>query len=367
MKRRFQSWDDEVVINCVYSKIAGPGTHGPISYADFVSQNHDGFVEGFDLPNYHRRKREGELLPMTPYTKYERDTAYRGSYTITASSGSVWTWSPHWHVSGAQVTEEEVDNELSGLDAQYYVQAAAAKLYSSGWDGLTFAAELNRTISMFRGIVKRAAYVIARGKADNAWLEGRYGWRVLMYDIQDFIKLVNAVDDGRKRYSERAGYTIRNTSVTNNVEDPATASIDSWNRKVTTQWVIGTRGSIVADIEPPKIQVNPITTAWELLTLSFVVDWLVNIGQWLASLSFLTFSHEYTAAQGFKVECYRSLELVDVVDAANYSNTVTCYGDCIARKFVRVPTTVPTIPLTRLRLDAFKVLDLVALLRQALK
>jgi hypothetical protein len=246
-------------------------------------------------------------------------------------------------------------------NSDYYVQAAAAKIYSQGWDALTFGAELSKTVVMFRSFLTRWASLARSGKLESLWLEGRYGWRPLVYDMKDINKAINNLNEGRKRYRDSVGSTTTKTWKQINTINAVYGVLTCTTTYTDT---FGIRGSIVADIEPPRIQFNPITTAWELMKLSFVVDWVLNIGQFLESLSFLALQREYYAAAGFQVK--RSY-----IQTSNFVPAVGCLGTWYtdsrgeATLTQRIPTSVSTIPLPKLRLGAFKVLDLVALFLQA--
>lgn len=107
---------------------------------------------------------------------------------------------------------------------------------------------------------------------------------------------------------------------------------------------------------------NPAVTAWELVTYSFIIDWFIDIGQWLAAASFLTFNHQHFAAGGIKIETSRSIvynfELDDPYWETETSNIV---GNGSATLLVRRPTRVSLGPQLKFDVDVQKVLDILAL------
>jgi hypothetical protein len=123
----------------------------------------------------------------------------------------------------------------------------------------------------------------------------------------------------------------------------------------------------VADIEPPRVSFNPIVTGYELITLSFGLDWVVNVGQWLSAMSFLIFSTNYVAAGGVYASCRRTLDLQSTVWKTIYSGTNTFHGESTASISIRTPQNVSLRPHVNLRLNLAKVFDLTALLAQIVK
>lgn len=335
---------------------------------------------GVDIPNYYARKKRGELLPMTPFSQWEESGSASGTHGINQSNVSCKTYpnfwcepsipsmGSGWFVAGPSLTCEAPDPVMKvicdnqGL-GEYAVQAAAAKLQSAGWDALTFAAELNKTLSMFRNALSNLNRNLSRGYSDKMWLEARYGWRQLFFDMKDIEKALSSINDGRKRYREAAGSSMSWTE-SGTLTTTWASCTQYW--PLVNQITLNARGTVVADYEPPRISLNPIKTGWELITLSFVVDWFVNVGQWIDSMTFLVFSSQYTAAQGFQVQYSRTVTSPSVVFNKYYSGSVTGQSQWDCTLQVRYPCSVPLTPLVKLRLDASKVADLLAILKRRL-
>lgn len=335
----------------------------------------ESFSQGYKNSDYRERLVQGKLIPMTPWT------GFKSQYRVTEGVHDAWmpTYAPYYHyvIDGGMYSfvysgsaspppwyksQADLQNILNQYDARYFVQAAAAKIATSGWDELTFAAEFAKTVAMFRGFTTRLISLAKAGKLEQIWLEGRYGWRQLIFDLQDIDKAIRNLNEGKKRFFERVGTTISKTETR---QDVVPAAIYGQITMTTAyQYSIGLRGSVAADIEPPRIQLNPLATAWEVTKLSFVIDWIVNVGQFLDGLSFLALQREYTAAAGMAVKL--ESEQSSSVSWLNGSyGTWLTSSEQQAQLVVRIPSSVSTIPLTKLRLNAFKVLDLVALFVQA--
>jgi len=340
-----------------------------------VTDTREGF-NGYDIPDFKSRKKAGELLPHTPFTQFANSGGFTGTYTQKdlRPGGSHW-WNegpfPWFYGDPFPTIEKELDEFIDrNADMNYFVQAAAAKVYSSGWDAATFAAELKHLVRMFKGIAGRLVKLATQRdlkrsskNISNAYLEGRYGWRTLIYDIQDFNNALTAFDTHRTRYSEKVGTRIKDSNAVTWNATP------NWDMHVFltryTEFELSCRGSVVADIKPPQFGFNPITTAWEIKSLSFVVDWAINIGQSLEACSFLVLSSDSASSGGIHATAKQSLEVSSVSFTNGYTTgTATAGGTATRTVTSRTPMSISAMPQVRLRLDAFKILDLLALLRQ---
>lgn len=357
---------------------------------------------GVLLDDFHKRKNSGELLPYTRYTSLSHKFTSEGTnlVSIDLSDQNGTLWRTQWRWAGGvtlPLTERNVlfqvgktnvvDQVLRdlGIDRYIYPQRAAAKLYSRGWDGLTFLAELHKTVRMFRGVgtqivrlvrdYRRYVRSLRRYKDGgqvilltfNQWLQGRYGWRILLYDIEDINRTIREMDEkSLTRVKETVGdsfYHVVDSSrseayfnYTNNVSD-------------ISEYEVGVRGSIIADFLPSKISLNPIVTAWELIPFSFVIDWFLNVGRALEALSFLTLNNQYTASYGIYCGVTRQISY-EVV--ANPGRTIISSNWELNKHAEnweykqRHPVVVSTIPRMDINLDGFKVTDLIALVLQVL-
>jgi len=257
-------------------------------------------------------------------------------------------------------------------DLGYFVQKAAANIVGSGHDTLTMLAELASTKRMFVNFGRRLISVfdgrpkrVTAKDMISAWLEGRYGWRPLYHDLRNLVEAINAMDDRRTRYSERAGTT---TKIGSQYTTPRVSTGCTFDLVRSDEWEISCRGSVVADIEVSGFRTSPIATAYEVIPLSFVVDWFVNIGQWLDAASFRAYVKAYAASSGYKITLIRTEEIQNVVTLPGYSQMVregSCVATCIWK--TRSPTTVPLNIRLLPNVDEFKLLDIVALVLQRLR
>lgn len=130
----------------------------------------------------------------------------------------------------------------------------------------------------------------------NAWLEWTYGWRPLMqtmYDINSQLAFNKVPELLRVSASSRLPYPRR----VNRVSSIGIAGgvTNSFNEQVkfTSSSKVGCR--IECSILPRDsnlnlaewTSLNPATIAWELVPYSFVVDWFIEVGDWLRNLESL--------------------------------------------------------------------------------
>jgi hypothetical protein len=325
---------------------------------------------GQSIKGFRRLVNEGKLLPHTKWWKFTNQGSGFGSVDIrygTDCSKATHDWTvgnrpvqTRWVIS-----EEELYNYVPSSH-KVYLQKAAAKVYSSGHDTLTFIAELSQLKSLFKTTaLKLIKMDFPRNwKALTCdWLSARYGWRPLFGDIVNLNKAVREASKKiqRTRFSERAGTT---NSFTNYTTVNTTDSRYTLHHYVTDVITVGIRGSVTADIKLSNFQFNPIQTAWELTTLSFVVDWFIGIGQAISALSFLAFQTAYTGSSGYQIRIERKYSTA-LTPTSNYCvGNVSYSGQSVATLESREPGIVPVTPPLLIRLDAFKIVDLLALVYQ---
>jgi hypothetical protein len=207
--------------------------------------------------------------------------------------------------------EDDVSSLVDDLDMNYQdlVNAAAARIQSNAFDALTFTVELRKSAQLVASICSRIIKFLKtealRGNLKSLWadvfLEFSYGWRPLIRELQQLTGILQGTGREMERYKERVGIGFSGSSNSENVF--------TWNYQTCTggisrrsSWSISARASIVADISVPELSFNPAATAWERTKLSFVVDWVLNVGQWIEQTSFLMYASKHYAAIGFQIE-----------------------------------------------------------------
>ena len=160
-------------------------------------------------------------------------------------------------------------------DALYSVRNAVASLGSAAAGAARAAFPPNRA---------------GRSSLSNAWLQWHFGVDTLMKDIHSVCEeLQNEVDilppSTVKRYSKRSR------------RDLEAATMPYLGNATRTRWLtVSSRftRTLIAYVEIDNRYLklasdhgltNPAGLIWELATLSFVVDWLIGIGEWLTALN----------------------------------------------------------------------------------
>jgi hypothetical protein len=249
-----------------------------------------------------------------------------------------------------------------------YVQAAAAKLNSRQFDLLTWAAELKSAAESLKKLLDNSLRAIQRNKLkdmkfdQNTYLEGRYGYAQIVNDMKNLVGAIENYNRKFTRVTERSGTTIKysETLIHGNGEDIARKNTIVVDDSVT----YGLRGMIAADVEPALIQINPLLTAWELLKFSFIVDWVVNVGQAIQAASFVVLHPKYTAASGIRIQVVRTARCLSEPKAPYYyeSPYEVLFTGASDYK-VRTPQAVSILPHLNPRpLTALQMADLWALI-----
>lgn len=254
-------------------------------------------------PNFASRVRSGKL-PVNPMSSH--------SITIQADNCNIAVERYYTSQYGSERKAKVVASggapihsghttviDTPDLDA--LVTEALARANTARWDVLTFASEFGKTLQLVLGARRRAlnrAQEIAalvrrrnKGRASLAeawqhfsemWLEYRYGWRVLMYDLQSAEESYQALSHkGEKIVRATSSETLRG-----NLESPWSDKTRAFEGRFVHDETLVARGFVgVEYAADPLVTIDPFVTAWELVPFSFVSDWFVNIGSNIAAYS----------------------------------------------------------------------------------
>lgn len=261
-------------------------------------------MTGVGIVGFHRLKKAGALLPHTEFYQakstaelnltdyYQRlnngQTVEHRQYSLLAYHGNATIG----HASAA---------DTSRINA--LVQAAAAEISNAGWDAGTFVSEIPSLHRMFSKTAKRMVRLAKSRKGfsksakdlHKAWLEGRYGWRTLAYDIRDLNDAITEWDSKRSIWTERKGYSYTDVETTTWTHVWSATDLTGI-RTTTTEHSV--RGAVAASIRPARFIVDPMQTGWELTPYSFVWDWVISVGNALAAAKLLAYSSGTTSSMG---------------------------------------------------------------------
>lgn len=177
--------------------------------------------------------------------------------------------------------------------------------------------------------------------AANAWLELQFGWMPLVSDIYDIIAYVQDVlqDPAKSKWMSFKGYDTRNDKQVTRVELPGFqntfkcfADLEVTREVRTCVTATFTLSSESIDFLTSLGLDNPLSIAWNLLPLSFVIDWLAPIGDWLDS---------FTAHAGLELLEYTpSIKVVEFHKWSNFEVLFNYNGELLPTDQYSIPKTV---------------------------
>jgi hypothetical protein len=354
--------------------------NGTLTVNELQSYTDADYLETVDyvtVPHFHKRKAKGELLPLNQYSRVSQTSNYiSGNYSTQHKTDpdirALFEGKPQitglpWILNKEAAISLYVENE----ELQFAVQKAAAKFYTSSFDALTFLAEFKQLIRMFSNLVPTLIGLVRRTPANQFGrkladldLQFRYGWRTFYYELQELKQLLDGLNKPDRKLFKATAMSGASVPIDSS---PQTIIWEgaTWQCMTTTSVTLSYKGLVYGTDIPPKLTFNPILTAWEVVRLSFVIDWFIAIGQWLAALQFATIHKDHTSAGGYSLSVVRETTC-QAVSNANFNPTGSANFMSILDIKARVPMSVPKMPLVKLRLDSWKIIDLLALLLQAL-
>lgn len=201
----------------------------------------------------------------------------------------------------------------------------------------------------------------------SGYLEARYGWRTLWFDMCSFAKEINSPTNTQKdsvftNHRQKTSDTIFST------EKQMSAIGGTWTQYIEYTITRSTRATVSAKFSASRFRGNVAVTAWELVTLSFVVDWFISVGAAIKAASLLALSSKVQAAVSSMVTVDVRIVESDPVNAASAKNlNVRLASSVTFEELTRTPSGVSIVPQFQKKLDTFKILDLVAISTQMLR
>lgn len=222
-----------------------------------------------------------------------------------------WRYIERFGVLGQSLVSDDVVKSIVLPTFEYddgMITSVLADANQGYWDLLTEMAELPETIRWAYDLIGQAtaATKAARNKeillrkkyerklmtaveftsaVASVWMQYRYAIKPLAYslsDIQDvllnYYHLFRTSRDFRDRSDNwRASISVRSSS--KNLTSVVSISECKLRAYIKRSYEAS---STLADLLR-NYSINPVTTAWELVPLSFVADWFVNVGDFLAA------------------------------------------------------------------------------------
>lgn len=230
----------------------------------------------------------------------------------------------------------------------------------------------SQLVTTFEKIFRRKTLAIS-----NAWLMYQYGIRPLMSTIHGLCEFMPSIVEQIKvkaRASSKETISGYGSSVSNFTSLPHLVETS-----VSRRCELG----IVYSITDPALfdtnrlsSLNPLSIAWELVPYSFVADWFVDVGGYLADWEAALFNG-LTFHSGYRTDSYmiRTTGSVSgikrtftgwpyVTDSADIKWRLTTNG--LNRTLLNGPPR-PPVPSIKVNLGSQRLLSAAALLRQLLK
>lgn len=221
---------------------------------------------------------------------------------------------------------------------------------------------------MFTRIVPRFMELVRNTRSrnygrvlSNLDLEIRYGWRTLYYDLQEIADLLGD-DKTKKRFRASSNVPVNEISTKSS---KLVWQLGTWNFNATTSVDASIRGLVIGNDVPSPVTINPVLTAWEVVRLSFVVDWFFSIGQSLAAVQYVMFHPSHVSAAGLNVNLTVDVKGT-VTSNPGYTATGSAQFTQTLRFKQRLPMAIPEGPIAKVRIDGWKIVDLLSLAFQHL-
>lgn len=383
--RSYNQPDGKTTINFTYTPIHGAAPPANSSFTA-VCTRRLGSYYGFDNLGYGAKRRAGLYIPQAEYERFDfREDrphgSYRGTYE-TASKGYTFrsnrVASMYGATASAAAAKAHCLTMSQGVNLDALLQAAIANCQAD-YDVLTSMAELHKSVRMIANARRSAAKLVynalrrkpsfryASEAVGRSWLEWRYGWRTLGFEISAAVDAFNAPNYRKFSYGNSA------TSVSTSYTAPVQSFSEYYNAwKETSVYTreLSVRAAAIAEHRAlvRNVLASPVTTAWELVPFSFVADWFVSVGDALRAWQVIsTVGHLSTSISYKFVETGKlSVSGVTLGTGGNATTPNSYVGEATSNaKFLwRRPAHTPSlIPRVRVNLSFGKVLDLAALLR----
>lgn len=219
------------------------------------------------------------------------------SGTIVAPSGTVWL-PRNLSIPYPPTLSDSLKNSV--------LQKALANARTQSWDVGTFVAELHKTSTMItragRTLMRRQENILSKGVKSydefaSAWLEYRYGWRILYYDIMEAnesllrLKGLLPLSNRYTSYVEKLDQTITTSSAFTRLamSVDGTVSGTNYHRCVmhqTVDAVTSARAGVFLELDPGQLAfADPFNTLLEITPYALVVNWFLNIKDLVAAWS----------------------------------------------------------------------------------
>ena len=254
-----------------YDSVSGP--KGPAIYHEYISS---------DTPNF---KRYGNC----------RHIKWEGSPSYQTLASSLWNYQGCSHRRGIYPVFSTID--WAQLNAEAYLTMKPS--LSSGFSLTNFLVEL-KELKMLFSLWKRSKTLLQN--AASAHLNWNFGWKPFIGDLITMHRKLVDMESTLLDYKSKQGKTMvrhfekrlpqetyndvhaetstydRTISAKRNGVFHATMKFKYWVPKIDQEYA-----KIKGILDVLGLRITP-SIVWELIPFSFVVDWFINVGDYLRSL-----------------------------------------------------------------------------------
>lgn len=271
----------------------------------WVRPGHYQSITDVVVPDFKRRSAAGEIF-NNPFSSYNRWASYSGTIYGEYSTGdypgtSIPFYGYGWnrlengyffdHDSAFGQYPDHAPPDLEELKKEAIIKCLG-NINKTELNAPVFAAEWQKTKMIHRdvcsAIYKAFLKSAVRGRAmrlSNLWLTIRYGVLPLLSDLSSAAKLLNS--SWNPRYTARGFASGSNESSGVYVANVWHGQI-SFESRIKSDFSVRAGCLYTADETMRMVAqlglTRPLSVLWETTTLSFVLDWLVDVGAWLDAI-----------------------------------------------------------------------------------
>lgn len=266
---------------------------------------------------------EQGFLPTTSYIDNLQEIV--NSKVVTVSGLLIWQPNSAYcysFVPSYNRTNVDLSSASFGALTASVLEQLQSRISGNGTNLVVSAMEAKKTVGMIGDAVQRLSRAyshVRHGKfkaaatalglkdvparvgklhtPDKNWLEYRYGWRLVVYDLASLMKTLYDVLRNRPPLLRvtavaRSGRKTRISLGREEIILPNGQRCGSYAVTRQVEYKDEVKGGYVYELESVAIAnqqsfgiVNPFLWAWELIPYSFVLDWILNLGAVLEGIS----------------------------------------------------------------------------------
>jgi hypothetical protein len=256
-------------------------------------------------PNFQRRRAKGEIInnyfKTVKVTKIDEVVPWHLDLQWKNGGWAEWDGDNPTSVWTAPVGDLLIPPLYSPSTESQAITAAYAAMSNSTAMALVTAAEFGKTVNGLAALFdfaktaiiggiktkrKLAKRLITPNQAAKAWLGYRYGLRPIMFDVKNIISAWSDVGNRRVSfygYSSSASPVVSDTKARNCGRNKyMTIEREAFHTQSSRAGVLLEEPRYASAFDAYGVG-NLLTTGWELVPFSFVIDWFLNTGDFVAS------------------------------------------------------------------------------------